>query len=360
MTLPVIALLGRKDEPTDAVEEYCRYLGSALELCGMELEIQRVDWDTRGWRDSLRALRQQSEGWSQAWVLAQYTALAWSARGFPYRFVRVLRTLHRAGTRVGVVFHDAEPFPGSRVIDRLRRQVQRQTMRLATKLADTTIFTVPPEKLSWLPAQPQNAVFIPVGPNLPFPKTQVIARSHEIPTVGVFSITGGKPGAWETKDIILAIREAAKRVGPMRLSVFGRHAELREADLHQGLQGLPVEVCVEGVAAGERIVNHLAACDALLFVRSGISTRRSSAIAGIAAGLPIVAYQNSETAPPITDAGVVLIDQSHPEEAGKELARILCDPVLRRELAARSRAAYDAHFAWPAIAEHYAAVLKRA
>ena len=43
MTLPVIALLGRKDEPTDAVEEYCRYLGSALELCGIELEIQRVD-----------------------------------------------------------------------------------------------------------------------------------------------------------------------------------------------------------------------------------------------------------------------------------------------------------------------------
>jgi len=360
MTLPVIALLGRKDEPTDAVEEYCRYLGSALELCGIELEIQRVDWDIRGWRNSLRALRQQSRGWSQAWVLVQYTALAWSARGFPYRFLRVLRALHRAGTRVGVVFHDAEAFPGSRMIDRLRRQVQQQTMRLATKLADATIFTVPPEKLSWLPARPRNAAFIPVGPNLPFPKTPVISRSDEIPTVGVFSITGGKPGASETKDIILAICQAAKRVGRMRLSVFGRHAELREVDLCQGLQGLPVEVCVEGVAAGERIVNHLAACDALLFVRSGISTRRSSAIAGIAAGLPIVAYQNSETAPPITDAGVVLIDQSQPEEAGEALARILCDPVLRRELTARSRAAYDAHFAWPAIAERYAAVLKRA
>ena len=31
MTLLAIALLGRKDEPTDAVEEYCRYLSAALQ-----------------------------------------------------------------------------------------------------------------------------------------------------------------------------------------------------------------------------------------------------------------------------------------------------------------------------------------
>jgi hypothetical protein len=30
MSQLVIALLGRKDEPTDGVEEYCRYPGEAL------------------------------------------------------------------------------------------------------------------------------------------------------------------------------------------------------------------------------------------------------------------------------------------------------------------------------------------
>ena len=33
----IIALLGRKDRPTDAVEEYCHYLGQALMEHGFEL-----------------------------------------------------------------------------------------------------------------------------------------------------------------------------------------------------------------------------------------------------------------------------------------------------------------------------------
>ena len=34
----IITLLGRRDEPTDAVEEYCRYLGEALRPHGYTLE----------------------------------------------------------------------------------------------------------------------------------------------------------------------------------------------------------------------------------------------------------------------------------------------------------------------------------
>ena len=60
MTRQLIALLGRKDEPTDAVEEYCRYLGTALQLHGFQMQIRRVPWELHGWRQSLRALRLQS------------------------------------------------------------------------------------------------------------------------------------------------------------------------------------------------------------------------------------------------------------------------------------------------------------
>jgi len=95
----------------------------------------------------------------------------------------------------------------------------------------------------------------------------------------------------------------------------------------------------------------------LLFLRNGISTRRSSAIAGIAAGLPIIAYLNSETAPPITDAGVILVSSSDSEKLNEALVQVLSDANLRAELSARSRAAYKSHFSWPAIAERFAALL---
>src|SRR5208283_2003824 len=125
------------------------------------------------------------------------------------------------------------------------------------------------------------------------------------PTIAVFSITGGDPGARETKIILAAVRHAAQKLGKLRLSVFGRHAELREATLREGLQDLPVDISVEGVLDDQQVRDRLRAADVLLFVRAPISTRRGSAIAGIAAGVPMVAFAGPETTWPITDAGVL-------------------------------------------------------
>ena len=357
MTRQLIALLGRKDEPTDAVEEYCRYLGTALQLHGFQMQIRRVPWELHGWRQSLRALRLQSAAWRDTWVLVQYTALAWSARGFPLNFPRVLRLLKSFGARVAVVFHDVEPFCSPRFIDRLRHRVQSHTMRRTLALVDLAIFTVALENLSWLKSVPSNAAFIPVGANLPFPAEIASRKSGDIPTVGVFSITGGEQGARETKEIVAAVQYATRKLGRIRLSVFGRHSELREGAIRQGFQNFPVEVSVEGVVDPEQAVNRFSACDVLLFVRNGISTRRGSAIAGIAAGLPVIAYSNSETASPITDAGVILVSPDDPHKLNEALVRVLSDAGLHAELSDRSRAVYKAHFAWPAIAERYAALL---
>src|SRR5215469_15458012 len=167
MSKRVIVLLGRKDEPTDAVEEYCRYLGSALQSHEIQLEVRRVPWEIRGWSEALRGLRLEAADWRDSWVLVQYTALAWSARGFPQKVLRVAKILKAAGARVAIVFHDVEPYPGTRIIDSFRRAVQVRAMRRALGLADAAIFTVPPEKTSWCPRSRPNVTFIPVGPNLP-------------------------------------------------------------------------------------------------------------------------------------------------------------------------------------------------
>jgi len=357
MTLRLIALLGRKDEPTDAVEEYCRYLGTALHSHGIQLEIRRVPWEIRGWSDSLVALQLQAATWRDRWVLVQYTALAWSSRGFPQKFSRILNILKSAGARIGIVFHDVEPFSGARLIDSVRRFVQVRTMRHAASLADLAVFTVPPENLSWLPADAPNVAFVPVGPNLPIPQTPLAHSRDVVPTVCVFSITGGESGARETQIILHAVRHAVQKLGKLRLLIFGRHAELRETELREGLRDLPVALSVEGVVEPIQIVHNFSVSDILLFVRGPISSRRSSAIAGIACGLPVIAFRGPETAAPITDAGVVLVSPDQPEDLNAALVRVLSDAAYRTDLAARSRAAYQTHFAWPAIAARFSALL---
>lgn len=446
MTIPSIALLGRKDEPTDAVEEYCRYLADALQAHDIQLEIRRVPWEVHGWPGALHAVRLQATRWRDTWVLVQYTALGWSARGFPQKVLRALKILKSAGARVGIVFHDVEPYSGTRLIDSVRRFVQVRTMRRALALADLAIFTVPLYKLSWLPFRPAPVTytdptappptklsprtldlakeslspavfklisqhqarlgapvdpfpllprchFIPVGPNLPIPfelklpphLVEINRRVNEridrakgllppldaeepppplqppadhVRTVGVFSITGGEAGAKETQDILRAMRHASQKLGRLRLSVFGRHAELREAQLRVGLHDLPVEISVEGVLSDQQVVERLRTCDVLLFIRGGISTRRSSAIAGIACGVPMVAYVGSETSWPFQDAGVILVSPKDPEELNDALVLLLSDYEFRAGLALANYMTYNEHFSWSAIATRFAALLK--
>jgi glycosyltransferase involved in cell wall biosynthesis len=363
----VIALLGRRDEPTDAVEEYCRRLGAAMVTHGFQMDLRRVPWNEHGWAASLDALRLQAEAWRDTWVLVQYTALAWSSRGFPGRIFRVLRVLRKCGARIAIVFHDVEPFEGTRIVDRLRRRLQLGAMRDLAAFSDCNVFTIVTDRISWAgsPESMKQSLFIPVGANLPLEvPRQNHDELHSPPTIAVFSITGGGPGDRETENIVAAIRHASSKLGKLHLLVFGRHAEVREVALRDALSDLSIELQVEGVIADTELMERFAASDVLLFVRGTISSRRGSAIAGIACGLPVIALQGKETASPITEAGVVLLSEQSDEEAlraqlGEALVRVLSENNLRLELVQRSQAARQKYFSWQAIAARYAEFLQQ-
>jgi len=358
----IIALLGRRDTPTDAVEEYCRYLGEALQAENYELKIERVPWKERGSRAALRELRRRARKWKETWVLVQYTALAWSARGFPMRFARVLKTLKAAGARVVVVFHDVEPYGGTRVIDRLRRSAQLRTMREALSHSDVAVFTVALEKIAWLKQPVGRVQFIPVGANLPT-SGDAASRKNISPdgklSIAVFGVTGGAAGKREIENIAEAVRFAASRVKNLRLLVLGRHSKDAEAELKKQLERTAVELHVLGVLPAEDVARTLCVSDVLLFVRGAISTRRGSAIAGIACGLPVVAFSGAETAPPITEAGLALYSPQRKGDLGDVLLRVLEDEHYRASLAQQSWLAQAKYFSWRAIATRYVEFLKQ-
>ena len=362
MTEHCVALLGRPDTPTDAVEDYCRYLGRALEEHGISLELMRVKWAEKGSRDSLREVRKKAEEHPGCWFLVQYTALGWSRHGFPLRVPKLIRYLKKHGASSAVVFHDGGPYSGSRMIDRLRRTLQIYVMRHALGLAELSVLTIPLEKASWIPGGSRNIVFIPVGANLPSPERAWSVeknRAGGVGTVCVFSVSPDSVGRGEAELVALAVRNAAQKIGSLRLVVVGRNSDEAGRQVQQRLTGAVVQVAVHGLLAGDEIVQVLGSCDAMLFTRGQISSRRGSAIAGIACGLPVIAPEGSETAAPITEAGVVLLPAGAREEFGPALVRVLTDDAYRESLGERSRQAYLHHFSWSVIAAKYSQALQR-
>jgi glycosyltransferase involved in cell wall biosynthesis len=360
--LRCLAILGRRDEPTDGVEEYCHYLSEGLAAERITLELFRLRWTETGWAKSVRGLGERMAGAEYGWVVVQYTALGWSRKGFPARALRLLKLLKKKGVRCAVVFHDAGDYSGPRWRDRVRRRVQLFVMRECLRLSDLAIVTVPREKLSWVPVTAKNAVFIPVGANLPAPEKAWAQKrdssSPMVPAVAVFTITDGAAGEREAGWIAEAMKYATGKMGRLRLILLGRNSETGGAKLRELLKHENVEVEVRGLLPGEGLVQKLGEADAMLFVRAPISSRRGSALAGIACGLPVIGREGAETGAPITEAGVVLLPEDSTSEYGAALVRVLSDGSYRASLAERSRAAQERYFSWQAIARAYGEALR--
>lgn len=356
----LLALLGKLETPTDGVEDYCRWLSRALLRSGWQLECLYMRWP-KGWIAALVWLWRESASWQGRWVCVQYTAFSWSRSGFPFGLLAALWILRHRGARCAVVLHDPGPCSGQRWIDRLRRFAQVPILRTAYRLVDRAIFTVDLAKATWLSGNRDKAVFIPVGANLPGTSPIAIetTTSRNRPKeVAVFCFTGGVHARREAVDIGHAVAHAARQIGPVRVVVLGRNAQLGEAPLRAALANTGVELEVHGVLPAELVEQRLSQTDVLLFVRGGISTRRGSAIAGIVSGLPVVAYSWRETGPPVTEAGVVLVPSGDREALADALTRVLTDDPYRAQLRRQSLSAREKHFSWDAIAAKYTAALR--
>src|SRR5260370_8894873 len=164
---PMIMLLGRRDEPTDAVRDYANCLTDALRRQGIVCESSEIQWEESGWFAALIKLWRGSRAWRSRWVVLDYTGLMWSRRGFPLTVPLVLKILKLRKCRTAIVFHDVHAVPGPRWVDRFRVFFQERTMRHLSVNACRTIIPVPMEGISWLPLQKSLIEFIPVAANIP-------------------------------------------------------------------------------------------------------------------------------------------------------------------------------------------------
>jgi glycosyltransferase involved in cell wall biosynthesis len=351
-----VLLLGRRDQPTDGVADYCEKLRAAGIARGVPFEIAPVQWAEKGWTAALASLGQAARGWRDRWVFLQYTTLAWSSRGFPLRTPGVLDVLKKCGARPAVVFHDFLPAQGSGIVGGIRAHIQLSVLRGLYARAALTIFTIPVEKLAWVPSPHEKAAFIPVGsnfPEIPHEAARDAAIAPAVFTVAVFGITGGPTGTNEVAEIVYALRGVQSKGVRVRLVAIGRGSEVFESELRSGLSGSGIELSMFGLMPADELVRVLAGAHALLCVRGHVSSRRGSAIAGIVCGVPIVGYRGEETGIPITEAGVNLVDRGDRDGLVRGLAQVLTDEELRREMQQRSLHAATQYFSWDAIAARF-------
>jgi len=354
----MIMLLGRRDEPTDAVRDYSNCLSKALRRQGVTCEASQVRWQEQGWIVALAKLWKKSRSWRGRWVVLHYTALMWSRRGFPIAVPLVLQALRLRGCRTAVVFHDVYADAGPGWVDRFRVAFQEKIMSHLSVRADRAIIPVPLERVPWLSNLKSTIVFIPVGANVP--SLEELARDGFVPvpnaisTVAVFGIpTWPAAQEREVHAIVQSVRHACAKIGGLQLLVLGRGAKEAERLLRTELSGTGVRLRVDGLRSGQEISAGLSCCHVLLFVRGALSSRRSSGLAGIACGLPIVAYEGRETGFPLTEAGIVFVPQDDIVSLGDQLAGLLLDKERRVALSARNLAAFRQWFSWDRIAERW-------
>ncbi len=356
--MSVVALLGRRDLPTDGVEDYCTFLGRALSQRGVDLVQVRAAWDGTGRIRTLRDLRYRSNDWCGQWVLLQYTALAWSKRGFPTFVVQVARVLRNAGAKLVVVFHEPTHQKAAHRVRLARRICQDWAIRQLYQAAAAAIFTVPLNSVKWLPEEPDKASFIPIGPNIPVhPKLRQPSGTEQEKVVVVFGIAGPPSRAHEVDEIAAVMKRVARQLGRVRLVVMGRGALDARDDLTSLLRDVPVQLVIHGIVPAEEIAHEFEFADALLFVRGAISLQRGTAIAGIASGLPTVGYQGEGSTEPLKHAGIEWGTLGDRNSLAEALVRVLTDPARWTELHKRNLQAHRDWFSWSRISERYCDLL---
>jgi len=351
--------MGRRDEPTDGVADYCAFLAQALSQCGVDLQPTHLSWDKTGWLPALGKLRREGKTWAGDNVLVQYTAMAWSRRGFPFGIMAAVRILSRNGIRCIVVFHESQRQSSSRRwIDRIRGACQDQVIRGLYRAAEKAIFTVPLENVAWLPRDRDKAQFIPIGANVP-ERLHARQPADADKTVVVFGVSGAPNMAPEAEAIAATIRHAAESFPSLRLVLCGRGSCEAEKLMQPLLQGSGVQIIAKGVLSADKVASELESADVYLFVRGPITLQRGSALAGIACGVPIVGYRNGKVSPPLDDAGIHWAPLGDYESLGRNLVQILDDPRIWRELHERNLRLQRSFFSWNRIAKQYLTALSK-
>lgn len=283
-------------------------------------------------------------------VIVQYTPFTWGHRGLAPSLVTRVVALRRRRPPPHVALMVHEPYlTGDRARDMALGLAQREQLRLMCSLADTVLVSIEPwQRLldRWRGARPVS--HLPVGSNLPDAREAREAMRGKLglrdSEVVVAAFDSPHPGRSRVLAEIAA--RAAAGAGATRLLLLGAQATAYD--------GLPLRTTMPGALSAPCLAAHLAAADIFLapFV-DGVSTRRTTLIAALQHGLPIVGTEGDLTDPELRSGRscMVLVSPDEPQAFGAATASLVQDTHGRLVAGRGSRELFDRRFAWAALVE---------
>ena len=297
-------------------------------------------------------------------LLVQWVPHGFGQRSMNLAFCLWIRRRARRGDRVEVMVH--EPYlafwEGS-----LRQTAAAAVHRLMTivlaSAASRIWVAIPMWERRWRPyALGREVTFewLPIPSTLLEPTAEGIRAVRERYASGGMQIVGhlGTYGP-AVAELLMEALPALLNASPKSVVLLlGQGGEALRTRLTSDHPRLAARVVATGSLLPKDLARYVACCDLLLQpYPDGVSSRRTSTMAGLALGVPIVTTTGPLTEPLWGETGAVeLVDVTSPGTMAREASRLLADASARRQLAARGRVVYERQF----DLKHTIAALRRA
>lgn len=357
-------LTGEFPPASGGVGDYTALLANALADAGDDVHVWvgGASGRTASARYAVHPLpdvfeRRSREVLREAWdaapgtVLLQYVPNALGRRGMNVAFCRWLLAERRAGRDVRVMFH--EPYFYF-TLRRPWRNVAAIAQRLMATLlirASTQLYYSSENWHAYLShyGADDSGIVIPIPSTIPAQASAAQARAFRdergwstAPVVGHFG-TYGEHVAGELLGVLVPLLD---RYPDVRVQLIGRHGDRFRGDLLRKLPSAADRVQATGELSGADVAVAMSACDVVFQpYPDGVTTRRTSVMAGLRNGVATISTSGALTERVWRDTGaVVLTPRRGTDAAIGEIRRLLDDRAARSAQAARGRDVYVRHF----------------
>ncbi len=323
-----------------------------------------------GWRGIATLAREIARA-APDWVLVQYVPHAYGRGGVNVAFPLALIRERLAGRRLLLLVHELYvDFPRS--LDPIRSLtpatlalIQRAMFGLAASAARGIAVSIEPwmqrlHRTRLLRRSHARVFHLPSPSNIePVPtdrervRRQLGIREGEIVLAffGTFHVS--KKRAW----LLQSLRALLERGLPARLLLIGAESEHLLALAEEPVRE---RILAVGYVDAVTVSHYLQASDLFLLPTSdGVSTRRSSLMAALSHGLPVVGTCGHLTDELLRRADALRLSPADdPEAFLTHVLTLAEDAEQRRHLAERARALYEKHFCWSVTVRRLLAVLR--